>query len=173
MSKILVTGFGNFGNIDSNPSETLVNLLERKYGINTYIFKGYEDIDDNLKQLLDRYTPAVILMFGLASRTPYIRLEQIANRPDKLDGQKIYRSTLPLRSIFENLVNNGFETAYSNDAGKYYCNYLFYKVSQLNVKKSHLQYGLVHIPKTDKYEFVYKKQLDLLKLGSTIVDALQ
>ena len=121
MSNLLITGFSNFGKVKNNPSETLVNFLKHKYQnkIDTYIFKGYKDIDDNLGLLLEK-SPTTVIMFGLASRTPYIRLEQVAKRPSRLKtGEKQYQGNLPLRVIYTKFVNNKIRVAYSNSAGDY------------------------------------------------------
>ena len=126
---ILVTGFEIFGNISENPSETLVKILNSNTKVATFIFKGYKDIDDNLDSLLAEHNPDVILMFGLASKTPYVRLEQSAKRPPNISGEEQYPSTLPLAKIYDHLFDKGIEVRYSDSAGMYWCNYLFYKVA--------------------------------------------
>lgn len=170
---ILVTGFGEFGNITENPSETLVSLLKQNHSkVDTYIFKGYKDIDDNLSSLLAKHKPNIVLMFGLASKTPYIRLERIARRPAKLIGEDHYPCTLPLSKIYKNLSDNGIEVQYSDSAGSYWCNYLFYKVCQSKYQDSSTLYGLIHIPNPSAYEQKYKKKLDLTTLGFIILDSV-
>ncbi len=169
---ILVTGFEDFGNVTENPSETLVNLLKQKYGdIETFIFKGYRSIDDNLNILLAKHNPDVVLMFGLASKTPYVRLERVATLPDKTKGEKSYSTRLPLKEIYTNIVSKDIEVKYSDSAGSYWCNYLFYKVCQLKSEDKTSLYGFIHIPNLSKYESVYKKNLDLSLLGSSILDS--
>ena len=112
-------------------------------------------------------------MFGLASRTPYIRLEQVAKRPKQIKlGEKQYRDKLPLRKIYMKLVENNFRVAYSNNAGDYWCNYLFYKVSALRSKDKNKYQGLIHIPNLDKYKEVNGKELNLLNFGLSIVDLI-
>ena len=172
---MLVTGFSNFGSVVSNPSETLVNLLKLKYAdsIDIHIFKGYKDINTSLENLLNQTKPKVIVMFGLASRTPFIRLEQTARRPKELAaGDEWHQTTLPLTKLYESLTDNDIAASYSNNAGSYWCNYLFYKVCELREKDKSSTHGLVHIPSLQTYKNTYGKELDLLIFGATIVDLL-
>jgi len=172
MSSLLITGFTNFGKVENNPSEILVNLLKQKYqnNIDCYIFKGYKDIDDNLEHLLSK-SPTTVIIFGLASKTPYVRLEKVAKIPSRLKtGEKQYRSNLPLREIYMKLVENNIRVAYSNSAGDYWCNYLFYKVSSAREHNQKYKQGFIHIPNLDAYNSINAKELNLLNFGSTIVD---
>lgn len=167
---ILVTGFGNFGNTTENPSQILVKLLKQKYdGLDTFIFKDYKSINDNVESLL-HHKPDIILMFGLASKTPYVRLEQNARRPDKLDGEEQYLGKLPLEKIYASLSDKNIEVRYSDSAGSYLCNYLFYKVCRLRRHNKSSQHGLIHIPSPSVYEQKYKKKLDLITLGTAVLD---
>lgn len=175
MRQLLITGFSNFGSIRDNPSEILVNLLKRRYGdtIAVAIFKSYKDIDNSLEALITQTKPKAIVMFGLASKTPFVRLEQIARRPREVSlGEEQFESTLPLRKLYESLADQDIAVSYSNDAGDYWCNYLFYKVCELRQNDKSSVHGLVHIPNLQKYKSSYAKELDLLKLGVTVVDLL-
>ena len=174
MSTILVTGFSNFGKINNNPSEILVNLLKQKYAdkIDTYIFKSYKDIDCNLTQLLNK-SPKIVVMFGLASRTPYVRLEQIAKKPNNVSSSvEFYKNKLPLEKIYTELLKNNIAVAYSKDAGNYWCNYLFYKVSSLRNNKNHYSQGLIHIPQPNRYNKTNGDELNLLDFGSILINTL-
>jgi pyroglutamyl-peptidase len=171
--KVLVTGFGNFGTVNENPSEVLVKQLKSKYkDVEVFVFKGYKSIDDNLDALMTEHRPDVVLMFGLARKTHYVRLERIAKRPDRVTGTEQYRSTLPLAQIYKELTNKNIEVQYSDSAGSYWCNYLFYKVCQLRHADKTLMHGFIHIPDLSKYESAYKQELDLVTLGSTILNSV-
>lgn len=174
MSSILVTGFSNFGTVKNNPSEILVNSLKQKYAdkIDTYIFKGYKDIDCSLTELLNK-SPKIVIMFGLASRTPYVRLEQIAKKPNNISSSvEFYKNKLPLNKFYTELLKNNIAVAYSKDAGNYWCNYLFYKVSSLRNNNDNYTQGLIHIPDTNKYTKANNTSLNLLDFGSILINTL-
>lgn len=173
MDKILVTGFSNFGNSKDNPSERLVyELKHQRPEINVRIFKGYKDIDQSLESALNKYRPKVVLMFGLASRTPFVRLERVAKRPSKAKGKKLLNTTLPLKNIHDTLSSNGIVVDYSSDAGSYWCNYIFYKTCQLRKRDKDSVHGFIHIPNPAKYEKTFKKPLELTNLGLLTLDIL-
>lgn len=173
MKSVLVTGFSNFGNVTNNPSEKLVKLLAKQVNsINTYIFKGYKDIDENLQVVLNEFRPEIVIMFGLASRTPFVRLERFAVHKDNLEGEIQYESTLPLNRIYQHLISQRIETQYSDNSGSYWCNYLFYKAGSF-LSNSDTIYGFIHIPEPEKYKKTYGRNLDLFNLGITILDSVE
>ncbi len=80
---ILITGFGPFPGAPFNPTEPLVDELARRRhpalaGVRrvAHVFRvSYEAVDRELPELLAREQPDVLVMFGLAARTPHIRIE--------------------------------------------------------------------------------------------------
>jgi pyroglutamyl-peptidase len=81
--RLLVTGFGPFPGAPYNPTEPLVDRLVR---LRRPAFEGierighifpvtYHAVDLQLPALLARHEPDVLLMFGLARRTPWCRVE--------------------------------------------------------------------------------------------------
>jgi len=176
MEKLLVTGFGNFGNVKVNPSEVLVKQLQNKYpDIQTYVFRtSYRDVDKNLLNLLEKTKPKIVVMFGYAGRSSLIRLETTAKPPKNLplEQHKSYKSTLPIDALSKQLKTGGVGVIYSHDAGNYLCNYLFFKLGQLAPKYAIKQYGFVHLPKAKLYEESMGKAPDFLKAGSIIIEAL-
>src|ERR1700754_5007962 len=84
--RILVTGFGPFPGAPFNPTQPLVARLLRlrrpalcDVELAGHIFPvTYRDVDRELPELLARHRPDALLMFGLASRTPYLRIESRA-----------------------------------------------------------------------------------------------
>ena len=99
--RILITGFGPFPGAPFNPTMPLVGRLARlrrpalnDVAIATHIFDvAYATIDRELPKLLATHRPHALLMFGLATRTPYLRIETRARDavttiwPD-LDGRR-------------------------------------------------------------------------------------
>src|SRR6186713_1234256 len=81
--RVLITGFEPFPGAPYNPTPSLIASLARvrrpalaDIEIATHVFPvTYAAVDDELPKLLKTHKPDVLLMFGLAARTPYIRVE--------------------------------------------------------------------------------------------------
>src|SRR5258708_8521850 len=81
--RILVTGFGPFPGAPCNPTQPLVARLVRlrrpalrDVELSGHIFPAtYTGVDRELPDLLASRRPHALLMFGLASRTPFVRIE--------------------------------------------------------------------------------------------------
>src|SRR5271156_3364865 len=81
--RILITGFGPFPGAPFNPTQPLVARLLRlrrpalgDVELSGHIFPvTYAAVDRQLPMLLAKYRPEGLLMFGLAARTPYVRIE--------------------------------------------------------------------------------------------------
>jgi hypothetical protein len=83
MTTILVTGFGPFPGAPFNPTQTLVARLARLRRpaladviIVPHVFAtSYAAVDRELPRLIAKHKPDALLMFGLAPRTRFIRIE--------------------------------------------------------------------------------------------------
>src|SRR5882762_1354278 len=81
--RILITGFGPFPGAPYNPTQPLVARLLRlrrpalsDVELTGHIFPvTYKAVDHQLPDLLAKRQPHALLMFGLATRTPYVRIE--------------------------------------------------------------------------------------------------
>src|SRR5438445_6379870 len=81
--RVLITGFGPFPGAPYNPTMPLVARLVRlrrpalaEVELSGHIFPvTYTAVDRELPQLLARHRPHALLMFGLATRTRYLRIE--------------------------------------------------------------------------------------------------
>jgi pyroglutamyl-peptidase len=81
MTTILITGFGRFPGAPFNPSGPLALALAKRRrpaldGIRraVHIFEtSYAAVDRDLPKLIGRHKPDIVLMFGLAARTPSVR----------------------------------------------------------------------------------------------------
>ena len=81
--RILVTGFGPFPGAPYNPTQPLVARLTRlrrpafaDVELSHHIFPvTYKAVDRELPLALAQHQPHALLMFGLASRTGYVRVE--------------------------------------------------------------------------------------------------
>jgi pyroglutamyl-peptidase len=173
MARILVTGFGPFPGAPVNPTMQLVAGLARmrRTGISdgalaTHVFEtSYAAVDRELPMLLNRHKPKVLIMFGLAARTKFLRIEMVArNRksalhPDRTGavarGLTIAAGAPPSRkgrASFGRLVAaahaGGVHSRLSRDAGRYICNYLYWRALEAAQQPSGPEIAVfVHVPK--------------------------
>ena len=169
--RILITGFGPFPGAPFNPTEPLVARLLRlrRPALNDVELSGhifpvtYQDVDDELPELLASCRPHALLMFGLATRTRHVRIETRARnavtmlwpdagraRPRKgsiaggIDALMFGPHTAKLLRA---AVRTGIDARASRDAGSYLCNYLSWRA----IEATHRGDGpslaaFVHIP---------------------------
>jgi pyroglutamyl-peptidase len=149
--RILITGFGPFPGAPFNPTQPLVARLLRlrrpaldDVELSGHIFPvTYTAVDRELPELLASRRPHALLMFGLASRTPYVRIETRARNavttlwPDAdharvrkgsiaggADAMTFGRHTARLLRAAD---GTGIDARTSRDAGSYLCNYLSWR----------------------------------------------
>ena len=105
--RILITGFGPFPGAPYNPTMPLVERLMQlrrpafdDVELSSHIFHvTYATVDRELPQLLAKHRPHALLMFGLAERTPYLRIETRARNaittiwPDA-DGTRVRKGSI-------------------------------------------------------------------------------
>ena len=151
MTTILVTGFGPFPGAPFNPTGPLAARLKQlrrpslaEVTIVTHVFPtSYAAVDRDLPGLIARHKPDVLLMFGLAARTPALRIETrarnaLALMPDAAGGSLPRASirqgcatTRPLPAPGRHLLAAArrarLPVTLSHDAGKYLCNYLIWR----------------------------------------------
>jgi len=149
--RVLITGFGPFPGAPFNPTMPLVDrLLDlRRPALDGVALSGhifhvtYETVDRELPQLVAEQRPHALLMFGLASRTSYLRIETRARNavtthlPDA-DGNRAQSASivraadaLAFGPHTANLMRaaraTGIDARLSRDAGAYLCNYLSWR----------------------------------------------
>ncbi len=169
MTTILVTGFGPFPGASVNPTGPLARSLGRTVAasgvrIVSHIFPtSYAAVDRELPALLRKYKPDALLMFGLAVKTPHLRIETWArNTLSPLpDAEGIVASArfiapgrerarllpTPSRKLLAAARRAFAKAAVSKDAGDYLCNYLCWRAAQA-VRKSggpHIA-AFIHVP---------------------------
>jgi pyroglutamyl-peptidase len=165
---VLVTGFGPFPGASRNPTGTLVAKLMRRrrpalarVRLIGHIFPtSYAAVDGELRDLLARYEPDAILMFGLAGRRPHLSVETRARNaisplfPDAAgaSGQLMTIAAggpraLPFAPQTRQLAgaarSRRVHACLSRDAGRYVCNYLCWRAIEWGPKLA----AFVHIPK--------------------------
>jgi pyroglutamyl-peptidase len=151
MLRVLLVGFGPFPGAPFNPSAKLVTALARKRRpaladvIRTaHVFATtYAGVEHDLPKLLAQ-KPDVILMFGLASRRRHLCLEMRACnamsvlypdasgwRPQRGDiapgGPEALRGAAPFAALLHAASAGDFPARLSRDAGRYLCNYAYWR----------------------------------------------
>jgi pyroglutamyl-peptidase len=169
--RILITGFGPFPGAPHNPTMPLVARLLRlrrpafsEVEFSAHIFPvTYKAVDRELPQLLARHRPHALLMFGLASRTPYVRIETRARNavtmlwPDAdhtsvrkgsiADGTDARMFGPHSAMLLRAAVGTGIDARASRDAGSYLCNYLSWRAIEATcVDNGPRLAAFVHVP---------------------------
>ena len=149
--RILITGFGPFPGAPVNPTQPLVARLAglRRPAFSeveriAHIFPvTYGAVDRELPLLLARHRPDALLMFGLASRTPFLRIETRARNaitmlwPDAehtrvrqasiVRGADAQRFGPHTARLLRAALATGVDARLSRNAGSYLCNYLSWR----------------------------------------------
>ena len=149
--RILITGFGPFPGAPYNPTQELVRRLTKlrrpafaEVDLIPYIFDvSYGAVDRDLPHLLAKHRPDALLMFGLAQRTRYIRVETRARNavtqlwPDAAHTRVRKRAIAGgsdalsfgphTSSLVRAALSTGVDARLSRDAGSYLCNYLSWR----------------------------------------------
>lgn len=164
---ILVTGFEPFGSVTDNPSQRIVEYLEKQNRpeIMTKVLRvDYEMAADGAGLLVEIFKPDAVLLLGVAQKREEISLERIAinindaSIPDNegilRQGQPIienapvgFRSTLPLDAMYKAIQSADIPVTYSNHAGAYLCNHVMYStLHYLDRIGRDTPCGFIHVP---------------------------
>ena len=169
--RILITGFGPFPGAPFNPTQPLVARLLRlrrpalaDVELSGHIFPvTYSAVDRQLPELLARLRPQALLMFGLASRTPWIRIETRARNavttlwPDA-DRTRARRGSIAggadammfgphTARLLRAADSTGVDARSSRNAGSYLCNYLSWRAIEATGTDSGPRLAaFVHVP---------------------------
>ena len=173
MKQTLITGFGPFGEVVNNPTESLLNEFFARtvhnQEITTSLFSTqYAGTSDRLKAVLEvggRGGAAFdnILLLGVAPAAAKWQVERyghniIAGRNDaagfKPQGSEIMEGQFSrlyamaeIDDVVARLEEKGLPVAASESAGAYLCNYLYYHALHLALANPHIKRCLfLHIP---------------------------
>jgi len=169
--RILVTGFGPFPGAPYNPTQPLVARLTRlrrpalsDVELSSHIFPvTYKAVDRELPLALAKHQPHALLMFGLASRTGYLRVETRARNavtmlwPDAdksrarkgsiADGASAQMFGPHTGKLLRSARNSGIDARASRDAGSYLCNYLSWRaIEAVDADNGPRLAAFIHIP---------------------------
>jgi pyroglutamyl-peptidase len=169
--RILITGFGPFPGAPHNPTHPLVARLLRlrrpalgDVELSGHIFPvTYKAVDRELPALLAARRPQALLSFGLASRTPYVRVETRARNavttlwPDA-DHTRVRKGSIAggadammfgphMARLLRAALGTGVDARASRDAGSYLCNYLSWRAIEATCNDSGPRLAaFVHVP---------------------------
>jgi pyroglutamyl-peptidase len=169
--RILITGFGAFPGAPYNPTMPLVERLRRlrrpafdDVELSSHIFHvTYAAVDHELPGLLKKHRPHALLMFGLAARTPYLRIEARARNaittiwPDA-DGTRVRKGSIAsgvdarmfgphTAKLLRAALATGIDARLSRDAGSYLCNYLSWRAIEATQREGGPRLaGFIHVP---------------------------
>ena len=173
MIKVLLTGFGPFPGVETNPTGAVIeDCLARvaSGGARRYEATGqilpteYAGAGRRIQALIGQIEPDAVLMLGVAAPRVELNLERFAlniddaaapdaaghvasGTPIEPDGPAAHTSTLPLRPIKDALDKAQVPAAFSNHAGTYVCNHVFYVAAHaLRSMGREIPCGFVHIP---------------------------
>ncbi|HZT27919.1 MAG TPA: pyroglutamyl-peptidase I [Pseudolabrys sp.] len=169
MPIILITGFGPFPGAPFNPTAPLIARLARlrrpalaAVQIVPHVFAtSYAAVDRDLLRLIARHRPDALLMFGLAPRARWLRIETrarnvLALTPDAGGAKPRSRAIAfneaaalampaPARRLLATLRGTGLPAVLSRDAGRYLCNYLCWQAA-VAARRGPKIAAFVHVP---------------------------
>jgi pyroglutamyl-peptidase len=150
--RIVVTGFNRFPGAPVNPTAVLALRLVRSrraalagVHVAAHVFATrYQAVDADLPAVLAREQPDALIMFGVATRAKHVRVELLArNRksilfPDAGGATDLSLAIAPgsfparrgrfaLPAVVAALRTAGLRAAVSRDAGRYLCNYAYWR----------------------------------------------
>jgi pyroglutamyl-peptidase len=169
--RILVTGFEPFPRAPYNPTQPLVARLTKlrrpalaDVKLSGHIFPvTYSAVDRQLPELLKRHKPDALLMFGLAARTAFLRIETRARNavtmlwPDA-DHTSVRKGSIAggadammfgphSERLLRAALGTGIDARISNNAGSYLCNYLSWRAIEATEHDGGPQLAsFIHVP---------------------------
>ncbi|MCH4882209.1 MULTISPECIES: pyroglutamyl-peptidase I [unclassified Pseudomonas] len=167
MRTVLLTGFEPFDQDTVNPSWEAVRLLDGTLQDDTQIIARqlpctFAGAPERLSQLLQEFTPTLVIAVGLGPGRTDICIERVAINindariPDNLGYQPIdtpvvaqgpaaYFSTLPLKAMVRAIRAGGIPASVSHTAGTFVCNQVFYCL-QHALAGTGVRGGFIHVP---------------------------
>jgi pyroglutamyl-peptidase len=171
--KVLISGFGPYGEMTVNPTQTLAEEAKNfdLDGIEVHsvlLPVNYDECVEKLVEEIESISPDVVVSCGLYPGRTAITPERIGinakdtmaedpiadnkgrmpvDEPINPEGPDAIFSMLPYRRITENLMAAGIPSFVSNTAGSYICNNTLYGVLDY-IRRNDLPIvaGFVHFP---------------------------
>jgi pyroglutamyl-peptidase len=172
--RVLITGFGPFPGAPFNPSAALAKALARRrrpafaaIERSIHIFATiYASVDRDLPKLFAEQKPDIVLMFGVAGRRRHPCVETRARNavslllPDasgyrplhgamELRGPASRKGNAPFMCLTGSTRTGAVPARLSRDAGRYLCNYLYWRALQ-HARDGQPLVQFVHIPPVNR-----------------------
>jgi len=170
--KVLVVGFGPFTGAPVNPSARLALqvAMSRRIAsssvttVSSIIPSVYQEVFSRLSQTLRVEKPDVVLMFGLARSTPYVRIEmravnvasgvysdaarqKLGHHSLIAGAPHILRVRAPAQHLLRAVRSVDVKARVSIDAGRYICNAAFFQCLDMARRKGGPTFvAFIHIP---------------------------
>ena len=164
LRRLLLTGFEPFGDVRVNPSWECVKGLDGEVWRGKVAVRAvrlpvsYERGTARLREEIGSFRPDAVVMFGVAQKRSAVSLERVAaNRCDAAvkdnvgvarsgpideTGPATRESTLPLGRVKGALDRAGVPAEWSDDAGGYLCNRVFWEARAAFPGPA----GFIHVP---------------------------
>jgi pyroglutamyl-peptidase len=163
--RVLVTGFGDWGDHTDNVTAKLIHVLADK-GMNAHVLPvDYRKAPEQLDALCDSLNPDIVLCLGMAYRAKGFRFEPKAGNKMHMgwkdeagmlpsspevdpSGPPTYNTTLPVGALVRALRAHHIPCEVSHETEDFICNQVFYHMMQRMKRESRTRMaGLVHIPR--------------------------
>ena len=176
---IYLTGYGPFLTVKENPAEKISSHIlknsskfntEKTFIVYNQIFDVKTDyVDINIYKLFDfikifekeKNALNIIISLGVAENRKVNTLETKAQNhiydgiiDEKIDEKKneYYFSKNPVKKIIKAIQSfNNSECKFSNDAGTYLCNYMYFTTLTKCLNEKHLCSFFLHVPLLENY----------------------
>lgn len=172
MNKVLLTGFGPYGNTPVNPAQSVADMLDGETIADARIFGRvvpntfFKSIEATAA-LIDEIRPDLVIMMGEYGGRAMITVERIAQNfndatrygladndgvaplgePTAADGPVAYFATVPIRAMVKAMRAAGIPADISDAAGTLVCNHLMYGVLHtIATRGLKLRAGWIHLP---------------------------
>lgn len=166
--KVLLTGFGPFGEVTTNPSAEVVQslaggMIADHPVVGEVLPVEFDAAGAQLQTLLRQHHPVLVVCLGVAASRHKISLERVAinlldaripdnagrqpvDIPVVADGPSAYFTSLPIKAMREAMARTDAPIEVSNSAGTYVCNHIFYTLMHAIRERSDCRGGFVHLP---------------------------
>ncbi len=167
--RVLVSGFEPFGGLKHNPTQALAESLDsispelrQRIQLRGVVLPvTYDGAWPRLLGEIEDFRPHVVLAFGLGAHASGLRLETTARNLDSglfdnlgrsrkgailPNGPATLPSGLPLDALRQALQGGGFGVTFSDNAGGYLCNHIFYRLLSHAASRPEMRAGFIHVP---------------------------
>jgi len=168
---VLITGFGPFPGAPANPATALPRRLAalRRPAFadvkrSAHVFRtSYAAVDRDLPALLKRVRPDVVLLFGVAARTSYLRVETRACNVRSVlfadvDGHRPATNAIALKApaaragrgphalLAASVRARRVPARLSHSAGRYLCNFAYWRALEAAQASGAPLVQFIHVP---------------------------